>query len=107
MEYKPEGASSEAIYLYFTKGKTNFKFTPKDYEDFGRCYRLLKHYPEWYDRMTEMKNISNEWEKIGNNWDMLTNLYNNYLITKNINLLREINKFLEILNETDEEWIFI
>jgi hypothetical protein len=106
-DYKPRGASSATIYNYFNTGLCSGRI-PLDYEDFGRCYELLQHYPQWYGRMTEMKNVSKEWDRIGNNWDTLTNLYKHYLSEKDVNSIRQINILLNNFRHCkDEDWIFI
>lgn len=109
-QYKPEGASSRMIYRYFTEGKYNGNmgstFIPYDYEDFGRCYRLLKHYPQWYDRISEMKHVSKEWEIISDNWNELTKLYEDYLTNANIKSLQKIN--INLRNYiSGEDWLFV
>lgn len=48
--------------------------TPADSWDFGRCYRLLKLFPEWRARMPEMARLKG-WEKVASSWSDLEQLY--------------------------------
>lgn len=48
---------------------------PHDPSDFGRCYRLLKHFPEWRDRLPEVAEKYPAWRPLVEEWDALTALY--------------------------------
>jgi hypothetical protein len=48
---------------------------PADPSDFGRCYRLLKHFPEWRLRLLEVVARYPEWCALVREWDALTELY--------------------------------
>jgi len=59
------GASSEAICAYMLGLKpANFGYmAPSDKGDRGRCIRLLNLFPEWWDRLYEMSDISEYWDE--------------------------------------------
>lgn len=48
---------------------------PQDPDDFGRCYRLLKLFPEWKDRLHEVTEYFPAWTGLVREWDRLTELY--------------------------------
>ena len=67
------GISSDTIFHVMTKlprelivGKWR-PDAPHDPADFGRCYRLIKLFPEWESRLDEMR-IYPEWNCIIDNW---------------------------------------
>jgi len=76
------GSSSKAIFKFMTTDKKyicfdEYKYSyPYDSDDFGRNISLLLWYPEWKERLIEMGNISNTWEKLVKNWDNIEKLYN-------------------------------
>lgn len=43
--------------------------TPKDGADFGRCFRLLAHFPEWRPRLGEVADKYPAWRHIVDHWD--------------------------------------
>ncbi len=49
--------------------------TPKDPDDFGRCYRLLKRFPEWRARLGEVAEKFPAWGPLVREWDQMTKLY--------------------------------
>lgn len=48
---------------------------PLHNDDFGRCHRLLKHFPEWRERLPELVAHYPEWAPQITVWDELTALY--------------------------------
>lgn len=53
-----------------------YKFdTPGDPADFGRCYRLLQHFSEWKERLSEVAKTFPEWTPLVREWDSLTALW--------------------------------
>lgn len=48
---------------------------PHDSSDFGRCYKLLKIFPDWKKRIKEMGRLGKIWERIASAWDELELLY--------------------------------
>lgn len=48
---------------------------PHDPDDFGRCYRLLLHFPEWRARIKEMGNVFPKWKPMADCWNQLEGLY--------------------------------
>jgi len=48
---------------------------PHDPDDFGRCYRLLQHIPEWRSRLNEVVEIFPIWGPMVREWDKLTLMY--------------------------------
>jgi len=72
------GISSKTIMCVMTGTKIRDRFGadfPYDPSDFGRCYRLLKHFPGWKDRLQEVANKYQAWQPLVDNWDELTALY--------------------------------
>lgn len=69
------GISSECICAVMTGSKCRDGSTPSDPSDFGRCYRLLQHFPEWKARMGEVAKKYPEWTALVREWDALTALY--------------------------------
>ena len=45
------GISSETILAVMTGSEIERPGVPHDTADFGRCHRLLGHFPEWRSRM--------------------------------------------------------
>jgi len=64
------GASSIAIGDFMLGKKVSCSRPPSDAADFGRCYRLLKLFPEWRERLGEMKELS-QWTYLINKWQEL------------------------------------
>ena len=55
---------------------------PYDGGDFGRCYRLLQHFPEWRERLHEMSEKYPMWGPMVEVWDELSALYEKERDTK-------------------------
>lgn len=72
------GISSKLICAVMT-GSTQRKgfdaWTPSDPDDFGRCYRLLKHFPSWVDRLDEVGRHYPRWKPLIDAWPELTAMY--------------------------------
>lgn len=78
------GTSSKAIYTFFTTGRVPYAFgvsngdahAPRDPDDFGRCFRLLRApwAAEWRSRIGEMARFPS-WTKMAQRWDELEALY--------------------------------
>ncbi len=49
--------------------------TPRDPDDFSRCYKLIQLFPEWKSRLNEVSRIFPKWTPYIREWDKLTNLY--------------------------------
>lgn len=69
------GESSKSIWAYFMGQKELHPNHPYDPDDFKRCYKLFKALPEWRARVTELKCLSDVWERLSMNWDKLTEMY--------------------------------
>lgn len=71
------GISSEAICAVMAGCNTELGKScyPSDNGDFGRCYRLLKLFPEWEARIEEMGEVCPGWKPIAENWQELKALY--------------------------------
>lgn len=73
------GASSEniwAVMMGVQDAVGSFRGAmPGDGSDFGRCYRLLGHFPEWKDRLPEVAEAFPAWGPIVEAWDDLERLF--------------------------------
>jgi len=69
------GISSCTIYSVMQHTGMDRYDVPQDPADFGRCYRLLKLFPEWLPRLPEMLPRFPEWRGLVDNWAELTALY--------------------------------
>lgn len=69
------GMSSKTICAVMTGNAMSRPEIPYDPSDFGRCYRLLNHFPEWKERMPEMAEAHGIWGPMVEAWDELTALY--------------------------------
>lgn len=76
------GISSETIYFAITGQQPNRKHwragVPHDADDFGRCYRLLKHMEAFEWRTKHLPKVAEcypEWRPFIDAWDELTALY--------------------------------
>lgn len=71
------GTSSETIFSVMTGKNVRSHGDPLDPDDFGRCHRLLKLFPEWRKRMPEVaaKFPNTSWPALVREWDRLTTLY--------------------------------
>ncbi len=54
---------------------------PKDPDDFGRCYRLLRAFPEWRAKLPQVADRYPAWKPLVERWDELTRLYEEELPT--------------------------
>lgn len=50
-------------------------YTPSDPSDFGRCYRLLKRFPEWEKDLKKVSDKYSLWKPIIDHWGKLKQLY--------------------------------
>lgn len=78
------GTSSLTIYAAMT-GMSNpheYHAPPRDPSDFGRCYRLLKLFPSWRERLDSVSAICPEFKPFIENWDKLTQMYEDELAKK-------------------------
>lgn len=48
---------------------------PYDPDDFGRCYRLLRLFPEWREHLNKTVSLCPAWAAFVDNWDELTRIY--------------------------------
>ena len=69
------GTSSKCICAVMTGSKCQDGRPPSDPSDFGRCFRLLQHFPEWRPRMGEVAAKFPEWIALVRQWSELTDLY--------------------------------
>lgn len=71
------GISSETIWsvMMGRPVKERHWNMPRDPDDFGRCYRLLKIMPSWRERLPEVSAKFPGWKPLVDAWDELTALY--------------------------------
>lgn len=48
---------------------------PLDPSDFGRCYRLLKAFPDWRARISEVGALYPRWVPFSREWERMTVLF--------------------------------
>lgn len=74
------GTSSQTICLVMTHSTSNSRLgdPPSDNDDFGRCYRLLKHFPLWRMRLHEVVAEYPEWGPLVDAWGELEKLWESY-----------------------------
>ncbi len=80
------GISSQTILSVMTGTPMTGNFGPSvpyDPSDFGRCYRLLGHFPEWKNRLHEVAEKYPRWKPLVDSWDELTVLYEEEIKNKN------------------------
>jgi len=78
LQGKDTGISSKTIFAVMTGTVDMGPFSggiPYDPSDFGRCYRLLQHFPQWRARLPEVARRHPEWGPMVEAWDELTALY--------------------------------
>lgn len=72
------GISSKAMVSVFTgkaaKGLWDMD-TPRDPDDFGRCYRMMNQFPEWYSRLDEIPEVFPNWGPMIGAWPELCAMY--------------------------------
>lgn len=69
------GTSSKTICAVMTGSDIPRPDVPYDLDDFGRCYRLLKLFPEWVERMPEVGRKFPEWGPMVAEWEKLMGMY--------------------------------
>lgn len=72
------GTSSKTIVQELTGAKVlngRSGDAPHDGADFGRCYRMLKQFPELRARLPEMKRVNPAWAHLVDAWAELEKLY--------------------------------
>lgn len=62
------GMSSEAIAHHMSRGTCRGDH-PWDPDDLGRCLRLLKRFPQWRPRLSEMGRYNPQWKRLSERWD--------------------------------------
>lgn len=72
------GISSKAMVSVFTgkaiRNPLN-RSTPRDPDDFGRCYRMMNLFPEWYARIDEIPEALPNWGPMIGAWPELCAMY--------------------------------
>lgn len=76
------GASSKAIWrtMIGAEGRPDAYWPdtaayPRDPSDFGRCWRLLARFPEWRERLGEMRKYGPVWSALVSEWDAIEAVY--------------------------------
>ena len=65
---------------------------PYDESDFGRCYRLLQHFPAWRARLPEVAAAHPIWGPMVEAWDELTALYEEEMQRSNSGSALKLNE---------------
>lgn len=87
------GRSSQTIWCVMMGVRPNYPDIPYDADDFGRCDRLLKKFPEWRGRMKEVAAAHPKWGPIVEVWDKLEKLYE----------AKEYRKLYEVIQSVRDE----
>ena len=72
------GTSSKTIWAVMMGARITSVFgasVPLDPADFGRCYRLLQHFPEWKERLPEVAEKYPKWGPMVKAWEEMTALW--------------------------------
>lgn len=72
------GISSKTILSAMTGTKMTGEFgpdIPRDGGDFGRCYRLLKLFPEWRENLQTVADVYPKWGPLVREWSNLEKAY--------------------------------
>ena len=80
------GTSSKTIWAVMmgvVKGKKecNWEYdTPKDPDDFKRCWKLINAVPEWRSRLQEVADVFPKWIPFIREWDKLETMVIDWLV---------------------------
>ncbi len=105
------GTSSKTIWAVMmnvvTGKEHSFTFdVPHDPADFGRCYRLLNHFPAWKKRLNEVAEKFPKWKPMIKRWDELTALFEKTKSSEGFNyLLYQLIQDLEDKGMIEDGWI--
>ncbi len=69
------GTSSKTLYAASTGVRMDHYDIPYDPSDFGRCYRLVKAFPQVRDGFRNLKHLCPKWVPFAEHWDELAALY--------------------------------
>lgn len=69
------GMSSETILSVMEGTPCRYPSEPADPSDFGRCHRLLQHFPHYRERLGEVVAQYPVWTALVRHWDELAALY--------------------------------
>lgn len=69
------GISSCTIWGVMMMAPNDWTSPPWDPADFGRCFRLLEHFPEWRSRLPEVARVYPMWTGLVREWAELERLY--------------------------------
>lgn len=70
------GVSSKAIWhVMMETAAPRETRLPQDPDDFGRCYRLLRAFPAWRNRLAEVADKLPAWAPLVREWDALSSLW--------------------------------
>jgi hypothetical protein len=92
------GISSKTILSVMTGSKMSGRYgpgVPLDSSDFGRCYRLLKIFPKWAERLNEVSERYPVWGPMIEAWGELTDIYTKLQTIDETDL--ELNKRIDAL----------
>ncbi len=60
--------------MFYSFGRVRLPH-PSDPADFKRCMKLLNQVPEFRERLSEMKDVSEVWSALVDNWNEFERLY--------------------------------
>ncbi|KKM01981.1 hypothetical protein LCGC14_1788920 [marine sediment metagenome] len=69
------GLSSKTIWGVMMGVQVAWAGVPRDPDDFGRCYRLLRLIPEWLKRLPGVERAYPEWGPLIREWPRLSRMY--------------------------------
>jgi len=68
--------NSECGNLIDEKNRNNYH--PLDADDLGRCFRMIQKFPELKQKISQMSDVSYEWQLTIEHWDEMFDLYDRY-----------------------------
>ena len=84
------GISSKTIFSVMMDCAIDRADVPYDPADFGRCYRLLKQFPEWESRLGEVSSKYPAWTPMVDSWSELSLIYEAKDYTKLYKKMQEL-----------------
>lgn len=69
------GSSAKTIICHILKLDNDWNSPPYDPSDFGRCYRMLREFPELREKLNNMKTLNTTWHCLVMVWSVLEDIF--------------------------------